>query len=294
MPYHIVIKAKSAPWDEEPKVDLTRSQLEARYLRPYQEGRPIVTGGKTIGVGDLEYMRIYSTNRCHKSLLALVRKERETETIRIAVSDVEYMLMKKAKDVTDHFITQPPGKLERSRDQAHKPAVPDSRAVFVVHGRDEKAKRALVAFLRSIDLRPLEWSEAVEATRKPTPYVGEVLDKAFSMARAVVVLMTPDDEARLREELRRRGDPEYEAKLTPQARANVLFEAGMAMAAHRDRTVIVELGSLRPFTDISGLHVIRLNNTLRRRQQLASRLKVCGCRVRLTGPDWPGAGDFTR
>ena len=39
-----------------------------------------------------------------------------------------------------------------------------------------------------------------------------------------VVLMTPDDEVRLKEELRKEDDPAYESELTGQARANVLFE----------------------------------------------------------------------
>lgn len=52
-------------------------------------------------------------------------------------------------------------------------------------------------FLRSIGLHPIEWSEAIVAAKKPSPYVGEVLDAAFSVAQAIVVFMTPDDELEL-------------------------------------------------------------------------------------------------
>ena len=110
----------------------------------------------------------------------------------------------------------------------------------------------MFAFLRSLGLRPLEWSEAVQATDNPIPYIGEILETAFTTAQAVIVLFTPDDEARLRDALRAPGEPPHETELTGQARPNVLFEAGMAMGRSQERTVLVELGSLRPFSDIAG------------------------------------------
>ena len=169
---------------------------------------------------------------------------------------------------------------------------PDPKAVFVVHGRNETARKSMFEFLRALRLNPLEWSEIVLATGKPAPYIGEVLDRGFAMAKAVVVLWTPDDEARLREEYRSPGDPPYEAQLMGQARPNVLFEAGMAMGLYPDRTVLVELGNLRPFTDVLGRHVIKLNNSFAPRQDLANRLKNAGCAVNLGGTDWHSAGTF--
>ncbi len=162
-----------------------------------------------------------------------------------------------------------------------------------MHGRDTQVRDALFSFLRSIGLHPIEWAEAVAATGLPAPYVGQILDTAFSMAQAVVVLMTPDDEARLREPFRAKGDPPHETNLTPQARANVLFEAGMAMGLSPERTVLVELGTLRPYSDIGGRHVIRLNDTTERRQDLAYRLKSAGCPIDLAGTQWHRTGDFT-
>jgi len=66
----------------------------------------------------------------------------------------------------------------------------------------------------------------------------------------------------------------------------------MAFASHPDRTVIVELGQLRPFSDIAGRHVVRLDNSSQRRQELAQRLEQAGCRVNLHGTDWHASGDF--
>ena len=104
----------------------------------------------------------------------------------------------------------------------------DNRKVFVIHGRDDSARRAMFAFLRSIELQPLEWTQLVGLTGKASPYVGEVLDKGFEVARAAVSLMTPDDVARLRTPLHRPNEPRHETELTGQPRQNVLLETGMA------------------------------------------------------------------
>lgn len=167
-----------------------------------------------------------------------------------------------------------------------------SKCVFVVHGRNQAMRDSLFNFLRAIGLKPLEWAQAVKETGEGSPYVGQVLDKAFDLAQAVVVLMTPDDEAYLRKEFHTDYDEQHEKQPTPQARPNVLFEAGMAMGRNSHRTVLVQIGQLRPFSDIGGRHVLRLNNSSQSRQDLAQRLKTAGCDVDLTGTDWHTVGSF--
>lgn len=166
------------------------------------------------------------------------------------------------------------------------------RSVFVVHGRNQKARNAMFEFLRALDLHPIEWSEAIKATKTGTPHISTILDHAFSMARAIVVLFTPDDEARLRPGFRSKKDPPYETQLTGQARPNVLFEAGLAMGRDSERTIMVEVGDLRPFSDISGRHIVRLDESSEKRHDLASRLEAAGCAVNRDGTDWLGAGRF--
>jgi predicted nucleotide-binding protein len=168
----------------------------------------------------------------------------------------------------------------------------DPRAVFVVHGRNEAIRSSMFTFLRAIGLTPLEWSGLRAETRDPNPYVGHILDTAFSAAQAFVVVMTPDDEARLKDDFRMGNDPHHEAILTGQARPNVLFEAGMAMGYDSKRTVLVEIGVLRPFSDIIGRHTVRLDNSPEKRKELAERLETAGCPVDLKGTDWFKAGSF--
>lgn len=168
----------------------------------------------------------------------------------------------------------------------------DPRKVFVVHGRNERARRALFDFLRSLHLMPLEWGNWVHETGEGSPYAGYVLKKGLGEAGAFVVLLTPDDEARLQEHLRQEAEEPYEINLTGQPRPNVIFEAGMAMGIDPRRTVIVQLGKLRPMSDIFGRQVIRLDNTASKRNALSQRLKGIGCPVNTSGEDWLKAGDF--
>lgn len=169
----------------------------------------------------------------------------------------------------------------------------ESRKVFVVHGRNLEIRNAIFSFLRSIDLDPMEWSEARRLTGKPNPYVGEIIDAGFSNAQAALVLFTPDDEARLIEHFIKGDDEQHEKQLTPQPRQNVTFEAGMAMGKFPERTVLVQVGKVRPMSDISGLHILRLNNSSETRQELAERLKDAGCAIKIENKtNWHTEGNF--
>jgi predicted nucleotide-binding protein len=159
-------------------------------------------------------------------------------------------------------------------------------SVFVVHGRDKPARDALFSFLRALDLQPLEWTQAIKSTGLASPDIGTILERAFTEAVAVVVLLTPDDEARLRREHLKLNDPSYEKNLTGQARPNVLFEAGMAFGRNPGSTVLVQLGDLRPFSDVAGRHISRLGNDATSRNEVAVKLANAGCNVNTSGTDW--------
>ena len=274
--YHVYASLVTGSYSErqnEWEFNLSEEQLEQRILAPYRKAESMVIEGRVIPNDGSFRIRIFGTDR--------------------SVNSANDFRPHTQYEVTSEFITQPPGSEleERSPTSQVRPAA-NVREVFVIHGRNLDARDALFEFLRAIDLHPLEWSEVVQATGRPSPYVGEILDAAFSKAHAVVALFTPDDEARLGETYRTKNEPAHETQLTGQARPNVLFEAGMAMARNQDRTVLVELGDLRPFSDLAGRHVVRMDNTSQRRQELAQRLEIAGCPVNLEGTEWHSAGDF--
>lgn len=182
-------------------------------------------------------------------------------------------------------------KASRARSSAKKP--PGGKKVFVVHGRDEARRKAIFSFLRSLGLSPIEWQHALKATGKASPYIGEVLDQAFRDAAAVVVLITPDDEAKLKDEFLKKTDGPEERDLTGQPRPNVLFEAGMAFGHQPNSTVLVQVGAVRPFSDVVGRHVVHLGNDAKSRIELANKLETAGCQVDRTGTDWLTEGDFS-
>ena len=175
---------------------------------------------------------------------------------------------------------------------ANTEAIQHSQQVFVVYGRNRTARVAVFAFLRSIGLAPIEWSQAVAATGKASPYIGEVIETAIAAAKAVVVLWTPDEIVSLRPEYAD-GDDDPEVLPSAQARPNVMFEAGLALGRAPERVVLVELGRVRHFSDIIGRHTVCLTNSVASRHELAIRLRTAGCAVDLTGTDWHTAGDFT-
>lgn len=166
------------------------------------------------------------------------------------------------------------------------PSLPNSRNVFVVHGRNVAAKSAMFRFLRTLQLKPIEWNWAVRLTRMGAPYTGEAVDVGIEDARAVVVLLTGDDIIRLP----RAGMAGFFSHVA-QARPNVLFEAGIAFSKRRDQTILVQLGKVRPCGDMNGRSLVKLTNKTSSRWNLAQRLHTAGCPVDFHG-SWQSSGDF--
>lgn len=158
----------------------------------------------------------------------------------------------------------------------------DRKKVFIVHGRNNAFKSKICEYLRLIGLTPLEWEMLITDT---TPFTFNVVEHGFKEAQAVLILLTGDDEAKCIEEYLQNDDEDYEKKLTPQPRLNVIFEAGMALALYKERTIIVRFGRQRKFTDIEGMNFINLsdisaaNATSTFKTSLNKRLANCGCDI---------------
>lgn len=167
------------------------------------------------------------------------------------------------------------------------------RNVFVVHGRNIRIRDGIFTFLRSLDLKPIEWGNALNATCQASPYIGDIIDCGFNMAHAAIVLLTGDDQARLCNTLLTDADGDSERLLTPQPRPNVLLETGYALAKYPNRTILVQFGSIRPITDILGRHVVHCDGTSKSRRDIITRLRTANCELDDSAQDWLNAGDLS-
>lgn len=166
-----------------------------------------------------------------------------------------------------------------------------SKKVFIVQGKNVRLNQGMFAFLTALRLDPIEWEEARKMTGKASPYIGEILDVAFKEAQAIVIMLTGDEEVKLLPEF---AGPEDDLSPTRQPRPNVIFEAGASLAIQPERTIIVQFGRQRVWSDLAGRHVVMMDNSMSKRQELANRLMTAGCPIEiLSGSAWQIQGDLT-
>jgi predicted nucleotide-binding protein len=161
-----------------------------------------------------------------------------------------------------------------------------TRRVLVVHGRDSQVNARFYDLLHAVDLEPLEWEILVEATGSTAPHLGQVVARAPHLAQAALVLLSPDDIVELHSDLFQDSDPPAERARAGQARPNVLIELGLVLGTYPERTIVVEVGQMRPVADLAGLNVIRFDGSAVAIKKLLDRLRQAGCQVDTAGTGW--------
>ena len=154
----------------------------------------------------------------------------------------------------------------------------DASRVFVVHGRDMRPVEVVKQYLLYLGLHMMPWSEAVRLTGESQPHTYDVVRAGMAGAAAIIVIFSPDDLARVKDDFSEAGD----ADRTPQgqARQNVLLEAGMAFAMERKRTVFVKSAPTRDISDVAGFNWVKLDGLRDSRKDLKNRLETAGATVR--------------
>ncbi len=252
------------------RYNLTAEEVRQQFVDPWERGEDIVVGGKVFSPLDSQID---------------IREGPQLSDEEQRNLAAWLLLAERSNAVTDDFIVNPPASREPGNFGDHV-AAPDPRRIAVVHGRDTGATESMFDFLRDLDLHPLEWTELIRATGSGAPHNQTVVERLFTLAKAVVVLLTPDDEVRLHPDLTPEPDHRGDGAWTCQPRANVLLELGMALALHPDRTILVEIGVTRPPSDLEGVNVVRIDGTAPPLHDLAHRLQAAGCDVRTEGTAW--------
>lgn len=160
-----------------------------------------------------------------------------------------------------------------------QPTIPrDVSKVFVVHGRDMRPVEVIRQYLMYLGLHVMPWSEAVRLTGEPQPHTYDVVRAGMAGAAAIIVVFSPDDLARVKDDFSEAGDPDRAPQ--GQARQNVLLEAGMAFAMERTRTVFVKSAPTRDISDVAGFNWVKLDGVWDSRKDLKNRLETAGATVR--------------
>jgi predicted nucleotide-binding protein len=299
--YHVRVTARGERHDEV-KNDIDEETLETQFLANYRAGRPITVNGRVIQPDQLDRIRISASEITSDKIINMLRiEDRNSSVFVVGGPSYEWRAASRATDITDQFITGPPGTEIPSTPSSSESGSPvtssaisgpgDKRSVFIVSGRDTEATSALVQVLRAMNLRIVEWAHAVIRTGVPNPYTGDVVATGLRMADAAIVVITPDDMVRLRPDLLYDDDGETERTIRGQARPNVIYEAGYADALGLNRTLIIEIGQSKPFSDIAGRNTLRYDGSPAKRNSLAQRLRLAGVEPDTDGDEWLIVGD---
>jgi predicted nucleotide-binding protein len=142
-----------------------------------------------------------------------------------------------------------------------------TRDVFVVHGRDEGAKHSVARFLEKLRLHPIILHEQPDRGRT----VIEKFEQHSSVSFAVV-LLTPDDEGRLR------GADQHELR----ARQNVVLELGYFIGKlGRNKVCALKVANTEAPSDVDGVIYVPFDDSGTWKLLLARELRAAGVEVDL-------------
>jgi hypothetical protein len=210
--------------------DMSEEELQMRFLTMRARGEEVWVQGKPFKWSESKF-RVFE-GPATSAIPDFTR----------ALGASAYELTRMLTEVTDRYVTGPPGGMSA-------PPVPGD-AVFVVHGSNVARREEVARFLAQV-LTPATPVIVLHEQPNRGRTLIEKFEGSAAQAQFAVVLLTTDDEAR------RRGDDAWEMR----ARQNVVFELGVFVGKlGRERVaVLYEPGLERP-SDIEGLVYIALDD----------------------------------
>lgn len=164
----------------------------------------------------------------------------------------------------------------------------DQRTAFIVYGRNISFKSSIETCLNAIGIKPIAFDNNGGNIQSSLDAVINGMKKtAISL-----VLLTGDDVGKCRGKYFLNNDrtKNYEKKLTPQPRMNVVFEAGYSYALRNNQnTIVITTNNVRPFTDLDGINKLVIDVDRRGnaekdslpefKRKLVNVLNSCGCNL---------------
>lgn len=229
--------------------NLDEATLRAKYLEPRAEGRSIYRDGTQFR-WPATVVRIFE-GPCTDDI----------EDFSAVLGPDAYALTGVLSNVSDLYITAPPG------DTGELTSKGDGRAVFVVHGRSQEWQSRVADFLQQVLSAEHDVVVLHEQPDRGRTVIEKLEDAAAAASFAVVVI-TADDEGRLRG-----SSDELEAR----ARQNVILELGFFFAKlGRDRVAVLYESETALPSDAAGIAYTRLDPDNGWRLLLHRELKAAG------------------
>lgn len=272
--------------------DLTYEQLRAKIVEPWHAARPFTVSGLLVRSPDLiTSIRIQQTP--HPSAVYAGQHDARMQASGIAdfATDRKYLVFKQGVDYTQELLFETPTPLQNENPLMPPP---DPKKVFIIHGRNTAARTAVEHFLKALGLQPVDFDQ-LAADQGGTPFVGDIVRAGLEQAHGIIALFTSEEYAALRPDHRGGNDSGTDV-MRWQARPNVIFEAGMAYGMAPKRTILATLGTdVSLFSDVAGVHILRLSNEVASRERFRHKLIGIGCEVEQRTSAWTDpmrSGDF--
>ncbi|HDR7903184.1 TPA: nucleotide-binding protein [Bacillus cereus] len=257
MYYHVRIDLKDNT--QEGRYNITKEELENRFLNPYDSGDPIVLNGRTLELSEISRISInvsQNENELESQKIQIEYEDQRSDILMFNLSPLEWRAAERLKDVTDAFITGAPGQKNNKSTQAttQKKTLNKQKA-FIVHGHDTHMKQELEIFLHSIDIEPIVLHRQADEGLT----IIEKFEK-HSDVQYAFVLLTPDDIGTPIDQFDEKSPlTNYEFR----ARQNVIFELGYFIGKlGRGKVCTLYKEGITLPSDIQGLVYKKINERI--------------------------------
>lgn len=275
MYYHIKISTNSGHYLTELKTDLSKEQLNDRFLSRIKVQKNLTINGRSVKFSEIVRVQIYQSEENTNYLINDMKLHggwefNDDEVCRdIAVKD--------SKEITDDILIFPDEITEEKLIKKSTKGRSESQSkVFIVHGHDKELKNEVEAFLYSIKLKPIILHRQTDEGQT----IIEKFEKNSDVTYAVI-LFTPDDNFMSNKKINLKDFNPASGLFEKRARQNVIFEFGyfVGKLGRKNVCCLYKEDAKLP-TDINGLIYKNVSKGLESKKlELIQEFKAAGLKL---------------